>query len=97
MRVNVSNGDIQIVGIVSMMVREGCTSVVPNVYVRVSKYLPWIKKNMENFEDSYIYIHANPTYPKIPTIEVVIMLDILLFIVIICIVLWMLWECCCNN
>ena len=54
MKLNVSNGNAEVIGILSMNV--GCTSVIPNIHVRVSKYVPWIRKNMEKFVDPCIDI-----------------------------------------
>ena len=54
MKIDTKNADTQIIGIVSMGVKYGCISVIPDVYVRVSQYVPWINKNLET--TSYVSI-----------------------------------------
>lgn len=50
MKLDMESGMTEIIGIASLCVKHGCTSIVPDVYVRVSQYIPWIKRNLGNFE-----------------------------------------------
>ena len=61
MRIDIETGETQILGIVSMVVKKGCTTVIPAVFVRVSKYVDFIKRNLENFVDPHVDIHKQPT------------------------------------
>ena len=38
-------------------VPDGCTTVLPNVFVEVSKYVPWIQRNLKNFTDAHIILN----------------------------------------
>ena len=36
----------------------GCISITPNIYARVSKYIPWINQNLDEFVDKHIKIKS---------------------------------------
>ena len=62
MRIDIETGETQILGIVSMgAAKKGCTTVIPAVFARVSKYVGFIKRNLKNFVDPHIDIHKHPT------------------------------------
>jgi secreted trypsin-like serine protease len=60
MRIDIATGETQILGIVSMCVKKGCTTVIPAVFARVSKYVAFIKRNLKNFVDPHFDIHKQP-------------------------------------
>ena len=50
MKLDIKSGKTEIIGIISMGI--GCTSIVPDVHTRVSRYVPWINRNLETFVDT---------------------------------------------
>ena len=44
----------EIIGVFSFL--ESCESLVPDVYVRVTEYMPWIERNLENFVDPHVVL-----------------------------------------
>ena len=64
------NGKYEIVGIASRSFCFGST----NVFVDVSKFLPWIKKNLENFVDPH-HILGNKNFVKPKNLETTALVD----------------------
>ena len=46
MRFHVQNGKYEVIGVFSSMAAKGCISLRPDVYTRVSKFVPWIKTSL---------------------------------------------------
>ena len=88
MKIDVKTGKTQIIGIVSGGVKYGCISVVPNIYVRVSQYLPWINRNLETFIDTETIVGNTSNFST--ALSVTITLSIVGCFVILCLN-------CCNN
>ena len=49
-----NDNEYEIIGVLSFI--ESCESLEPDVYVRVSEYMPWIERNLENFVDPHVVL-----------------------------------------
>ena len=83
---------VEIIGIVSMG-GHGCVSIVPNIYVKVSEYVPWIQRNLENFTDSYYAMETSkdgtagltsrPTDPNCTEFYIMVFFAVALFFMVV--------------
>ena len=55
MKQGTKNGkEYELIGVFSFLLT--CVSIHPDIYVRVSEYMPWIERNLENFVDPHVVL-----------------------------------------
>ena len=59
MKLNIKSGHTEVIGLAFFGIL-GCKSVVPDPYVKLANYVPWIERNQEEFVDPHFDIIQHP-------------------------------------
>ena len=58
MALNMETKEYHVIGITSRgFLNKGCVSIIPNVFVKVSYFVPWIKKTLEDIQTANQSFH----------------------------------------